>query len=311
MSWYHFFASTASGEGIAQMAEQVTEKIQKNEVDGDQLTKWLKTLGDWAVSFAGKLLIALLIFLIGRKLLKFLIKVIKRSLARTNTDEGVINFITSMGKVLGNIVLITIIAAYMGIETSSFVAIIGSAGLTIGLALQGSLANFAGGVLILVMKPFKMGDYIILPDHEGEVCGIDIFYTKLMTVDNRLIVIPNGTMANSSIINATKEDDRRLDIEVGISYSENIQKVKKILMDIVDREDKILRDKGISIMVKELASSSVTMGVRVWVETDNYWALRWDMMEKIKLAFDDNNIEIPYNQLDVHVTQSVSDPEGK
>lgn len=304
MDWFYILQKEVSGESIAAFAEQVTEKIQKNEIDGDQLSRWLKILGDWAVSFAGKVLVAFLIFFIGRKILKFSIKLIKRSFLRANTDEGVINFVTSMGKVLGNIILITIIAAYIGIETSSFVAIIGSAGLTIGLALQGSLANFAGGVLILVMKPFKMGDYIILSDHEGEVCGIDIFYTKLMTADNRLVVVPNGTMANSSIINATKEEDRRLDLEVGISYSEDIQRVKEILTGILDGQDKILRNKEIRIMVKELSASSVIMGIRLWVATDEYWKLRWDILEKIKLEFDKNSVEIPYNQLDVHVKQS-------
>lgn len=306
MSLYQVLNYTVSMGSIEETVEQVAKQVQNNEVNGDQIAKWLKILGDWTVAFVGKIIVALLIYFVGKKLIHFLLKLIKRSFIHANTDEGVINFVSSMGKILGNIILVTIIAAYIGIETSSFVAVIGSAGLTIGLALQGSLANFAGGVLILIMKPFRMGDYIILPDQEGKVHGIDIFYTKLTTADNRLVVIPNGTIANSSIINTTNEDDRRLDIEVGISYSEDIQKVKKILVDIVETEALILRDKEIKIMVKDLASSSVMMGVRVWVSTGDYWTVRWSMLEKIKMEFDKNKVEIPYDQLDVHLTQPIT-----
>ena len=196
--------------------------------------------------------------------------------------------------------------AHMGVEVSSFIALLGSAGVAVGLALQGTLSNVAGGVLLLILKPFQVGDYIVLTgtNCEGEVAAMDIFYTKLKTVDNRVIVIPNGTLSNSNLINNTKQDRRLIDIEVGISYSD-IKEVKRILTDIAKNEKRILDQDGVKIFVSSLADSSVMMGIRCWVPTSDYVATKWALNEEIKLRFDEEGIEIPYQKLDVCIKNEV------
>ena len=187
--------------------------------------------------------------------------------------------------------------AHMGVEVSSFIALLGSAGVAVGLALQGTLSNVAGGVLLLILKPFQVGDYIVLTgtDCEGEVAAMDIFYTKLKTIDNRVIVIPNGTLSNSNLINNTKQERRLIDIEVGISYDADIKEVKRIL----DQD-------GVKIFVSSLADSSVMMGIRCWVSTSDYVATKWALNEEIKIRFDEEGIEIPYQKLDVCIKNEVN-----
>ena len=182
-----------------------------------------------------------------------------------------------------------------------FIALLGSAGVAVGLALQGTLSNVAGGVLLLILKPFQVGDYIVLTgtDCEGEVAAMDIFYTKLKTIDNRVIVIPNGTLSNSNLINNTKQERRLIDIEVGISYDADIKEVKRILTDIAKNEKRILDQDGVKIFVSSLADSSVMMGIRCWVSTSDYVATKWALNEEIKIQFDEEGIEIPYQKLDV------------
>ena len=182
-------------------------------------------------------------------------------------------------------------------------AALSAAGLTVGLALQGSLSNFAGGVLILLFKPFVIGDYIKEDSHgnEGTVTGIDLFYTKILTIDNKAIVIPNGTLANASLTNYTAQEKRRIDLQVGISYDSDIKLAKKVLSDVIDSTDGILRDEEISIFVDSLDESQITMGTRVWVPTDSYWPIRWQLLESYKEALDANGIEIPFNQLSVTI----------
>lgn len=216
-------------------------------------------------------------------------------------EEGVIRFLLSLSKVVLNIMLIVIVAQILGLETSSVVAIVGSAGLAIGLALQGSLANLAGGVLILIMKPFVMGDYIIYGDKEGTVVSIDIIYTRLLTPDNRKVTLPNGALANADIINVTNEPVRRLDLSVSIDYSENIKKVKDILVNLLSGHEYILPDHDIDIFVNSFDPSSINIGYRVWVNTEDYWTLRWQLMEEVKNAFDEHEIVIPFDQLDVQI----------
>jgi small conductance mechanosensitive channel len=181
-------------------------------------------------------------------------------------------------------------------------AVLGSAGLTVGLALQGSLSNFAGGVLILFMKPFQVGDYIITgAKEEGTVMGIDIFYTHLLTPDNKRIVIPNGGLSNSSITNVTREPVRRLDILVSVDYSEDILKVKEILSKLVEKEDMVEKDRPVDIYVSSFDTSAISIGLRVWTATECYWQLKWKLLEEIKAAFEENKIVIPFNQLDVNM----------
>ena len=255
------------------------------------------------LSFLVQVVVAIIVLLIGSRIIKFLLKLIRKSLDRSNVEAGVVTFLCSLVKYSLYFVLAMIILAQFGVTTSSVVAVLGSAGLTLGLALQGSLSNFAGGVLILLLKPFVVGDYIIdgVTGQEGTVSSITIFYTKLLTIDNRLILIPNGTLSNSSITNVTHMEKRRIDLLIGVSYEANLAKTKQVLLDVVKSEDKILPGEPVDVYVSELADSSVQMGVRAWVKTEDYWPIRWKMTEDIKNALDANGISIPYPQMDVTV----------
>lgn len=255
------------------------------------------------LSFLVQVVVAIIVLLIGSRIIKFLLKLIRKSLDRSKVEAGVVTFLCSLVKYSLYFVLAMIILAQFGVTTSSVVAVLGSAGLTLGLALQGSLSNFAGGVLILLLKPFVVGDYIIdgATGQEGTVSSITIFYTKLLTIDNRLILIPNGTLSNSSITNVTHMEKRRIDLLIGVSYEANLAKTKQVLLDVVKSEDKILPGEPVDVYVSELADSSVQMGVRAWVKTEDYWPIRWKMTEDIKNALDTNGISIPYPQMDVTV----------
>ncbi len=255
------------------------------------------------LSFLVQVVVAIIVLLIGSRIIKFLLKLIRKSLDRSKVEAGVVTFLCSLVKYSLYFVLAMIILAQFGVTTSSVVAVLGSAGLTLGLALQGSLSNFAGGVLILLLKPFVVGDYIIdgVTGQEGTVSSITIFYTKLLTIDNRLILIPNGTLSNSSITNVTHMEKRRIDLLIGVSYEANLAKTKQVLLDVVKSEDKILPGEPVDVYVSELADSSVQMGVRAWVKTEDYWPIRWKMTEDIKNALDANGISIPYPQMDVTV----------
>lgn len=255
------------------------------------------------LSFLVQVIVAIIVLLIGSRIIKFLLKLIRKSLDRSKVEAGVVTFLCSLVKYSLYFVLAMIILAQFGVTTSSVVAVLGSAGLTLGLALQGSLSNFAGGVLILLLKPFVVSDYIIdgATGQEGTVSSITIFYTKLHTVDNRMILIPNGTLSNSSITNVTHMEKRRIDLLIGVSYEANLAKTKQVLLDVVKSEDKILPGEPVDVYVSELADSSVQMGVRAWVKTEDYWPIRWKMTEDIKNALDANGISIPYPQMDVTV----------
>ena len=255
------------------------------------------------LSFLMQVIVAIIVLLIGSRIIKFLLKLIRKSLDRSKVEAGVVTFLCSLVKYSLYFVLAMIILAQFGVTTSSVVAVLGSAGLTLGLALQGSLSNFAGGVLILLLKPFVVGDYIIdgATGQEGTVSSITIFYTKLHTVDNRMILIPNGSLSNSSITNVTHMEKRRIDLLIGVSYEANLAKTKQVLLDVVKSEDKILPGEPVDVYVSELADSSVQMGVRAWVKTEDYWPIRWKMTEDIKNALDANGISIPYPQMDVTI----------
>ncbi len=262
----------------------------------DTMLKWFMTVGK-------NILIALVILIVGNKLIKWVLKLIGNSFKKTKLEPIVAKFLVSLIKFVLYFVIAIAIIGILGIPTTSFVAALSAAGLTLGLALQGSLSNFAGGVLILLFKPFVIGDYIKEDSHsnEGTVTGIDLFYTKILTVDNKTIVIPNGTLANSSLTNYTAQTKRRIDLQIGISYDSDIKLAKKVLSDVIDTTEGILRDEEITIFVDSLGESQITMGTRVWVPTELYWNVRWELIEKYKEAFDDNGIEIPFNQLSVTI----------
>ncbi|MCH5266313.1 MAG: mechanosensitive ion channel [Lachnospiraceae bacterium] len=252
------------------------------------------------IDFLLALVAALIVFIIGSRLIRKLMQVLKKSLMRREMEPGIVTFLVSAGKIALYGLLVILIAQILGFAASSVVALVGSAGLAIGLALQGSLANFAGGILILFMKPFVVEDYIIVGDVEGTVEKIDVVYTTLHTIDNRAVILPNGKLADSNIINVTKEDKRRIDISVGVEYSEDIRKVRQVLRQIVEKQEARLEDMPVDIVVSALDESAVTMAVHMWVRPEKYWPTRWGMLEEIKEEFEKNGIAIPFRKVDVN-----------
>lgn len=257
------------------------------------------------VGFGLKVVLAIIVFFVGRKLIRWVVKLMKRSMERARLDEGVVQFACSAGKAVLYTMLIFNIAVSLGVTESSVAALLGTAGVAIGLALQGGLANLAGGVLLLVFKPFVVGDYIIQNQQngcEGTVARIEMCYTTLLSIDNKKIVVPNGTLSNSTIINVTAKETRKLEIKVGISYESNIQKAKEILEKILLEDPDTQGDRSeMVVFVDQLADSAVIMGLRVWVPTDSYWSVKWRLNQKIKEEFDAQGIVIPYNQMDIYV----------
>lgn len=256
-----------------------------------------------AIEFVLKVIFAIILIVVGLKLIKWLVKVVKKAMERSRLEAGVVSFLSSLIKYALYFVLILLVLAQFGVTTGSVVAVLGSAGLTLGLALQGSLANFAGGVLILLLKPFVVGDYIVsgVEGKEGTVSGISIFYTKLLTIDNKVVQIPNGALSNATVTNVTQMPERMLDMVFNVSYDTNLDKVKTVLNKIVVEEHTILADRDVNIFVKELGESSINMGLRVWVKTEDYWNIKWRLTENVKKAFDENGISIPFPQLDVAI----------
>ena len=295
-----YLTATASeiSENLQTELNQVTEQISKTQEYMDQ---YLPAV----VSFGLRLLFAVIVFLAGSRLIKILRKIIRRSMERAGADVGVMQFLDSLLKVIFYFVLIMLIASGFGVDTTSVMALVGSAGLTAGLAFQGSLSNFAGGVLLLLIKPFKVGDYIIyVADNlEGGVTEVQMFYTTLLTADNRRGVIPNGVLSNNSLVNVTAQDRRRLDIDVGIGYDSDLKLAKELCEKLLNGEEKILKEQEHLVVVDSLADSAVMLKLRFWVRPEDYWTMKWKVTEDVKLLFDEHGIEIPFNQMDVNIRQ--------
>ena len=290
----------AATENVLMTAGEVAGDINKK---ANAFVEYLKTHIDRFIAFGFRILFAILMIIVGKIIIKLLLKICDRFFDRAGTEISVRKFLNSFIKAVLYIVLILVVCAQVGIETTSFIAVMGSAGLALGLSLQGSLSNFAGGILILLLKPFVVGDYIIDggSGKEGKVSRIDLFYTHLITPDNKMVVIPNGTLANSNLTNLTTFDKRRVDILVGISYSSDIKKAKELLEEIADKCQYVLKDEKVAVFVNSLDSSQVTLGIRVWTKTTDYWDALFQLNETIKYTFDENDIEIPFDQLEVHV----------
>lgn len=266
---------------------------------------WLEGLVPDLLNFALQVVIALVVYVIGGKIIKLILKMLSRGMERKGTDEGVKQFLLPLVKYSLYVILIFIIMGLFGIATTSAVAVLGSAGVAVGLALQGSLSNFAGGVLILLLKPFRVGDYIV--EHsggkEGTVTEISIFYTKLLSADNKMILVPNGTLANCTVTNVSGMEKRRVDVEVGIAYEADIRTAKEVLKKVAAEDEARLKEEEPVVFVDSLGDSSVNMGVRIWVEAENYWSTKWRLTENVKYALDEAGISIPYPQLDVQIKQ--------
>ena len=281
--------------------ESVSDNIEQLSKDVSKLSQIGSDLIDKAVAFGIDIIIAVIIFVIGKFIIKFILKFVDRIFAKSSADEGVAKFIHSVLKVALYIILAITICGQIGIETTSFAAIVASGGLAIGLAFEGSLSNFAGGVMILIMKPFTVGDYIESNGVEGTVYKIDIFYTSLKTVDNKSVKLPNGTLSNSILTNYSMNEKRRVDVEVGIGYDDNIELARNELEKVMNSYSNIMRDESNVVVVKNLAHSAIIMEVRVWVPTEYYWDCKFYLNEQIRVAFDKAGISIPFNQLDVNV----------
>lgn len=261
-----------------------------------QIDKLLEKAFDLGI----QLLIAIVIIILGFKVIKIIEKTLKKQSKWKKLDLSVSTFLISLLSLSLKILLLIIAAGIIGIPTTSFITIIGSCGVAVGLALQGGLSNLAGGVMLLIFKPFKVGDYIESNSKEGTVKSITMFYTTLTTPDNKEIEMPNGTLTNSIITNYSANEERRLDLEFGVSYNSKIDDVKKVLNDIVESTENVLKDKDIIINIIRYDDSAVIYTVRVWVKKENYFNTLFEITEKVKYEFDKNNIEIPFPQLDIH-----------
>lgn len=260
---------------------------------------------DWLIAalveYTPPFLLAILTLIIGLWVIRFLVKSIDKIMQARDVDPSLRPFLRTLMSALLKVMLIISVISMIGVETTSFIAIIGAAGLAIGLALQGSLANFAGGVLILLLKPFKVGDFIEVNNFSGTVKEIRIFYTTISTPENQVVVIPNAQVSNNAIKNYSVETTRRLDLTFGIGYGDDIDHAKNVLQNVVNSDERILKDPAPAIMVEELAGSSVNLRLRVWSVNENYWDLNFAMIEQVKKEFDKEKISIPFPQRDVHV----------
>ena len=256
--------------------------------------KYLDLALDFIKANIGNVIVAILIIIIGLWLTKKIVKLTKKIMAKRGVDETLQKFLGDLlSWILKILVFITAISQ-VGVETTSFIAILGAAGLAVGLALQGSLANFAGGALIMIFKPFKVGDVIEAQGQIGAVKEIQIFVTKLTSPQNRLIIIPNGALSNGNIINYTEEGKLRVDLTFGVSYDADIKQTKEVLMNVLLNNPKVLKDPAPSVNVLELADSSVNFAVRPWTNTEDYWGVYFTTIEETKNALDKAGIEIPY-----------------
>ena len=288
---------------IADTTQEVTDATQEAVKQVNQLTQYVQDSIPGLITFGLKVLAALVAFFIGRLVIRWIRKIVRRSFERSGADKGVEQFVDSLLKYGLYALLVFSLISSLGFDTTSVAAVLASGGVAIGLALQGSLSNFAGGVLILLLKPFVVGDYIIEDTNgkEGTVKEIQIFYTKLSTIDNKTIVIPNGMLTNNSITNATAKDERQLDLRVSISYDADIRQAKSVIENLLIKDECIIKNEQINVFVHELADNAVVLGIRAWVKNEEYWETRWRLNQRIKEDFDYYGIEIPYNQLDVHL----------
>ncbi|MGI5309984.1 mechanosensitive ion channel domain-containing protein [Rheinheimera sp. WS51] len=267
----------------------------------EEITKFFQENNEVMFGYLVQFIAAIIIFYVGRIVAKVVKRLLERTLLARSVDKAVVSFIASIVYAVILIAIVLMALSQIGVETTSFIAILGAAGLAIGLALQGSLANFASGILIILFRPFKSGDYIDAGGVSGTVDKIEIFQTLMTTPDNKRVIVPNAKITGGAITNYSSEPTRRVDLLIGIAYDADLRQAKKILEDILSADDRILPTPKPVIAVAALADSSVNIHVRPWVNAADYWGVYWDTLEKIKLTFDDNGIGIPFPQMDVHI----------
>ena len=291
---------TLTGEEIESLASD--ESLKNMEKQLSLLERYLNELPDKLLGLGVRTVLALILFAIGSRLIAMIRHFFRRAMERSSASEEAAQFLDSSIKFVSYTILVFMILQLFGVEAASIATVIGSVGVTIGLAIQGSLSNCIGGILIMMLKPFHVGDYIIEGGaNEGIVQQISVFYTKLATYDNQIILIPNGNLANSSLTNVTDEAERRVDLKVGISYDSDIRSARKAVQEIAKKNPYVLPEREITVNVDELADSSVVLVVKFWAKKENYWQARYTMLEDIKYGFDEAGIRIPYPQMDVHL----------
>lgn len=261
----------------------------------------LNAIYDLAITYGLKILLAVVVLIIGLWIIKAILNALGKNMEKRNVDATLRQFLRSLLSMLLKIMLIISVISMLGVEMTSFVAILAAAGLAVGMALSGTLQNFAGGAMLVIFKPFKAGDFIDAQGYMGTVKEIQIFNTILKTPDNKTIIIPNGGLSTSAMTNFSTEPQRRVDFTFGIGYGDDIDKAKKVIEGLIAADDRILKDPAPFIAVSELADSSVNFAVRVWADAGNYWGIFFDMTEKVKKSFDKEGISIPFPQTDVHV----------
>jgi len=266
----------------------------------DKFQEYYDIVLQMTILYLPKIAIAAVILVVGLWIVKFIVSGFNKASVKSNMDSSLQHFLASLLSMALKILVVISVISMLGVETTSFVAVLGAAGLAIGFALQGSLSNFAGGVIILIFKPFKVGDYIDAAGHSGTVNKIEVLATTLKTPDNKTIIIPNGNLSNSSVINFSAEEKRRVDFTFGIGYEDDMKKAKEIIKNIIDSDSRILQDPEPFIAIGNLGESSVDITTRTWVEAVNYWPVYFDITEAVKEAFDKNGISIPFPQLDIH-----------
>ncbi len=280
-----------------------------DSINANSLQFYTQKLMDLAVEYGPQLLLAIVVLIAGLWIIKLVLKGADRAMDRSSFEISLKKFLRSLLGILLKVLLLISVASMIGIATTSFVAIIGAAGLAVGLALQGGLANFAGGVIILIFKPFKVGDFIDAQGHMGTVSEITIFTTILKTPDNKTVIIPNGALSNGSMVNYSTEQQRRVDMVFGIGYGDSIEKAKMVLKKLADADPRVHKEPAPQIVVGALGDNSVNFNFRVWCDSADYWDIYFDTHEKVKLAFDEAGISIPFPQRDVHIYNDDSNRE--
>lgn len=288
-------------ESMEFLANELGDKVEKlSRISWKEMfERYVPVVCDYLLRIA----LVLVIFFVGRKLIKKIVSLCDRALKRHGMEVTVRRFFCNVINALGYICMLGILLQTVGLTATSLTALVASAGVAVGLALQGSLSNFAGGVLILLIKPFVIGDYIVQGNTEGTVKEIGLVYTELITADNRLIVIPNGTLIDSSIVNVTATGKRRLELSVGIGYKSDLKKAKEVLIRLGENDPARDPENPVNVFVSELAESSVNLGLHVWVSSSEYWNAKWRLTENIKMAFDEEGIEIPFKQVEISLTK--------
>jgi len=274
------------------------------ELSTEQMATYMDTAVDMAMRYGPQLILAVVVLIVGMWIVNRVVRVMGKGMERSNVEPTLAKFLGSLVSIGLKALLLISVASMVGIATTSFIAILGAAGLAVGLALQGSLGNFAGGVLVLLFKPYKVGDFIEAQGVAGTVSEIQIFNTVIKTADNKVIIVPNGAVSNGIITNYSMEATRRVDFVFGIDYGDDIKKAKDILARLIDADSRALKDPAPVIVVSELGDSSVNITCRVWVNAADYWGLNFDLTELVKITFDQEGLSFPFPQQDVHMHQA-------